>query len=174
MSWQLQMVLQWTLGCIYPDELWFSPDICPGMELLGHMVTLFLLFQGTSISLSRLILFSTQSSSCSNNPVLYGNLNCQSLVGDTPPKGDCACVRTRVCVCHCEGREGNFCHPRFSGNAMICFVLILNKLNYKLEICQFLEKGDVQGTFHSQIKLNNLLQRDPLSHKPKLIWASLQ
>lgn len=76
---------------------------------------------------------------------------------------------TRVCVCHCEEREGNFCHPRFSGNAMICFVLILNKLNYKLEICQFLEKGDVQGTFHSQIKLNNLLQRDPLSHKPKLI-----
>ena len=28
-------------GCIYLFELWFSPDICPGVGLLDHMVTLF-------------------------------------------------------------------------------------------------------------------------------------
>ena len=77
----------------------------------------------------------------------------------------CVCV----CVCNGEDREGNFCHPRLAGNAVICFVLILSKLNYKLEICQFLEERGVQGTFHPQIKLNNLLQRDPLSHTLKLI-----
>ena len=34
---------------MYLFELWFSPDICPGVELQDHMVTLFLLFKGTSI-----------------------------------------------------------------------------------------------------------------------------
>ena len=28
------------IGCMYLFELWFSPDICPGMGLLGHMVVL--------------------------------------------------------------------------------------------------------------------------------------
>jgi len=27
---------------MYPLELWFSPDICQGVGLLGHMVALFL------------------------------------------------------------------------------------------------------------------------------------
>ena len=31
----------WTLGCVYLFELQFSPDICPGVGLLDHMVTLF-------------------------------------------------------------------------------------------------------------------------------------
>ena len=33
--------------CLF--ELWFSLGICPGMRLLGHMVILFLAFQGTSL-----------------------------------------------------------------------------------------------------------------------------
>ena len=44
MSWLLWVVLQWTLGCIYLFELEFSPDICPGVGFLGHMVTLFFSF----------------------------------------------------------------------------------------------------------------------------------
>ena len=34
------MVLQWTLGCMYLFELWFSPDTCLGAGLLGHTVIL--------------------------------------------------------------------------------------------------------------------------------------
>ena len=41
MSWLLQIVLQWTLGCVYFFELWFSPDVCPGVWLLDHMETVF-------------------------------------------------------------------------------------------------------------------------------------
>ena len=33
-----------TGGCMYLFELEFSPDICPGVGLLGHMVTLYLVF----------------------------------------------------------------------------------------------------------------------------------
>ena len=33
----------------YLFKLEFSPDICPGVELLDHMETLFLVFKGTSI-----------------------------------------------------------------------------------------------------------------------------
>ena len=33
---------------MYLFELWFSLDICPGVELLDNMVTLFLVFKGTS------------------------------------------------------------------------------------------------------------------------------
>ena len=29
---------------VYHVELWFSPDICPGVGLLDHMVVLFLIF----------------------------------------------------------------------------------------------------------------------------------
>ena len=32
-------------------ELWFSPSICPGRGLLGHMVVLFLVFEGSFILL---------------------------------------------------------------------------------------------------------------------------
>ena len=42
MSWLLLIVQQWTLGCMYPFELWFSPNICPGVGLLDHMVIQFL------------------------------------------------------------------------------------------------------------------------------------
>ena len=37
---------------MYPFELWFSPDICPGVGLLDHMVALFLVFKGTFILFS--------------------------------------------------------------------------------------------------------------------------
>ena len=39
-------VLQWTLGCMYVLEFEFSPDICPGVGLLDHMLILFLVFWG--------------------------------------------------------------------------------------------------------------------------------
>ena len=32
--------------------LWFSPDVCPGVALLDHTVTLILVFGGTSILFS--------------------------------------------------------------------------------------------------------------------------
>ena len=35
-------MLQWTLGCLHPFELWFSPNTCPGIGLLDQMVTLVL------------------------------------------------------------------------------------------------------------------------------------
>ena len=37
---------------MYLFKLWFSWGVCPGVELLGHMVFLFLVFQGTSILFS--------------------------------------------------------------------------------------------------------------------------
>ena len=36
------ILLQWTLGCMYVFELWFSLDIWPGMGLLDHTIALFL------------------------------------------------------------------------------------------------------------------------------------
>ena len=42
--WLLQIVLQWTLEFMHPFKSWFSPDICPGMGLLGHKVALVLVF----------------------------------------------------------------------------------------------------------------------------------
>jgi len=41
----------WILGCMYLFRLWFSCsiDIFPGMELLEHVVVLFLCFWGTSV-----------------------------------------------------------------------------------------------------------------------------
>ena len=44
----------WILGCIYLFELvfLFSSDKYPGVELLNHMVVLFLIFWGTSILFS--------------------------------------------------------------------------------------------------------------------------
>ena len=34
---------------MYLFKLEFSPDICPGVGLLDHMVTLYLVFEGTPI-----------------------------------------------------------------------------------------------------------------------------
>ena len=45
---------QWTLGCIYCFELQLSPNICPGVGLLDHILAIFLVFSGTSM----LLLFS--------------------------------------------------------------------------------------------------------------------
>ena len=52
MSWLLWIVLLWTQGCVYLFKLEFSPDICPGVGLLDSMVTLFLVFWGTSMLFS--------------------------------------------------------------------------------------------------------------------------
>ena len=47
------IMLLWTLGCcMYLFKLEFSPDVCPGVRFLTHMVTLFLVFSGTSILFS--------------------------------------------------------------------------------------------------------------------------
>ena len=48
-------MLHWTWGCIYLLELKssFSSDKYPEVELLGHMVVLFLIFWGNSISFFR-------------------------------------------------------------------------------------------------------------------------
>ena len=39
----------WTLECMYLFELWFFPDISPGVILLDHMILLYLVFKGISI-----------------------------------------------------------------------------------------------------------------------------
>ena len=44
------------IGCMCLFELWFSPDICPGVGLLDHMVILYLVFKGTSILFSILVI----------------------------------------------------------------------------------------------------------------------
>ena len=54
---------QWTLGCIYCFELWFSPNICPGAGLLDHILAIFLVF-----STSMLLLFSCSIVSDSFRP----------------------------------------------------------------------------------------------------------
>ena len=51
-----EIVLQWTQGCIYLFEWKFCPDKCPGVGLLDHMVVLYLVFWGASISLSIVVL----------------------------------------------------------------------------------------------------------------------
>ena len=42
------IVLQGTSGCMCLLELCFSPDMCPGLELLD-LVVLYLVFKGTSV-----------------------------------------------------------------------------------------------------------------------------
>ena len=37
-------IIQWTLRCVYHFKVWFSPDRCPGVRLLDHMIALFLFF----------------------------------------------------------------------------------------------------------------------------------
>ena len=44
MSSLLWIVLLWTQGCMYFSELYFFPDICPGVGLLDHMAILLLVF----------------------------------------------------------------------------------------------------------------------------------
>ena len=49
------MNLLWTLGCVWIFKLaflFFFPNICPGVEFLDHMATLFLIFKGTPILFS--------------------------------------------------------------------------------------------------------------------------
>ena len=52
MPWLLKIVLLWTLVCMYLFDLEFSLDIGPGVGLLDHLITLFLVFWGTSILFS--------------------------------------------------------------------------------------------------------------------------
>ena len=52
MSWLLETVLLYMLGCMYLFKLWFSLNTCPGVGLLDHMLVLFLAFEGTSILFS--------------------------------------------------------------------------------------------------------------------------
>ena len=52
MSWLLWIVLQRISGYVHLFNSWFSLDICLGVELLGHMVALFLVFKETSILFS--------------------------------------------------------------------------------------------------------------------------
>ena len=49
-----KIVLQWTLACLYLFELEFPyfPDICPGVGLQDRMLTLVLVFKGTSVLFS--------------------------------------------------------------------------------------------------------------------------
>ena len=56
LSWLLKMVLQWILECIHLFELCFSLDICPGVRLLDHIVVLFLVFWGTSVLFSIVVI----------------------------------------------------------------------------------------------------------------------
>ena len=37
------------MGCMYLFKVWFCLGIYPGVRLLDHMITLFLVFKGTSI-----------------------------------------------------------------------------------------------------------------------------
>ena len=48
MFWLLWIVLLWTEGCMYLFELQFCPCMYPGVGLLLHTVTLFLVFWATS------------------------------------------------------------------------------------------------------------------------------
>ena len=43
-SWLLWAALLWMLGRLYLFELRFSLGLCPGVGLLGHILTLFLVF----------------------------------------------------------------------------------------------------------------------------------
>ena len=52
MSWLLWIVLQWIWGCICLFQWKFCTDMCPRVGLLGDMVVLYLLFWGTSILFS--------------------------------------------------------------------------------------------------------------------------
>ena len=45
-------MLHLTLGCMYVFKLWFSLDRCPEVRLLDHMAVPFLVFWGTSILFS--------------------------------------------------------------------------------------------------------------------------
>ena len=54
MCWLLWIVLLWTDGYLYLFELcfFFSPDICPGVGLLDHIIIPFLVLGGSSILFS--------------------------------------------------------------------------------------------------------------------------
>ena len=52
MSWVWWIVLQWRYRCMCLFQGRFCLDICPRVGLLGHMVVLYLVFWGTSIIFS--------------------------------------------------------------------------------------------------------------------------
>ena len=56
MSWLLWILLVWTLWYVYLFELEFSPDICLGVVLQNHMITVFLVFWGTSVLFSIVVI----------------------------------------------------------------------------------------------------------------------
>ena len=56
MFWLLWIVLLWTQGFMYVFELWFCLDICPEVRLLDHIVVLCLVFWGTSILFSIMVI----------------------------------------------------------------------------------------------------------------------
>ena len=49
-------MLQWIFGYTHLFKLWFSPDRCPGMLLLDHVIILFLVFWETSRLFSIIVL----------------------------------------------------------------------------------------------------------------------
>ena len=54
MSWLLWLMLQWTQGCryLFKIKISISSNVLPQVELLDHMLALFLTFGGTPISFS--------------------------------------------------------------------------------------------------------------------------
>ena len=50
-------MLQWTSGCLFLFELWFSPDRCPEVGLLDHIVVLFLFIYLINLFFKILIFF---------------------------------------------------------------------------------------------------------------------
>ena len=48
-SWLLQTVLQGISSCMHHFEWWFSPVICLGGGLMGHVIALFLVFSSTDL-----------------------------------------------------------------------------------------------------------------------------
>ena len=57
----LQKQTKKTWDCMYLLKVRFSPDLCPGVGLLEHLVSLFLVFQRTSVLFSIVTVISLHS-----------------------------------------------------------------------------------------------------------------
>ena len=72
------------MGCTHSFKLCFSPDLYPGVGLLGHMVVLFLVFKGISILFSvvviMLMLLGTLSFSIKEKEILQDQNEVKKLV----------------------------------------------------------------------------------------------